>query len=185
MKYKTVVIDPPWKLTPKNLNTKNGGRLLKKLPYKTMSDEEITNFNINDFADKECNLFLWCTNSKIPAAIKILEKWGFRYSTFMVWNKNDGICHNGFHYTLEFVIYGYRGYKCQNGIDYTKPLNPYFEAKRYKHSEKPSLFYAMLSKVTPAPRIDIFARKRHYGFDAYGDQVETQMQVPLLLSVNP
>ena len=179
MKYKTIVIDPPWKLCLKNINTANGGRIGKILPYKTMSDKEIMNFDIEQFADEQCNLFMWTTNTKIPAAFEILKHWGFHYSTCMVWNKNDGICHNGFHYVLEYCLYAYRGYKCENGMDYTKPIKPYFEAKRYKHSEKPSVFYAILSKVTPEPRIDVFARKRHFGFDAYGDQVEKEMEYPL------
>lgn len=56
----------------------------------------------------------------------------------------------------------------------------YFKAKRRKHSEKPDVFYANILKVTNAPRIDIFARKRHYGFDAWGNEVEKQQQIPLI-----
>lgn len=40
------------------------------------------------------------------------------------------------------------------------------------HSQKPDEFYEILRRRTPAPRIDIFARRRHFGFDAHGNQVE-------------
>jgi len=163
-----------------NPNNCSGGILGRDLPYKVMTNKEIENFEIDKFADTECDLFLWTTNGKLPIAFRVMDKWGFHYSNLMVWNKQDGLCHNGFHNVLEFVLYGYKG---RNGLDYKNPLKPYFEAKRWKHSEKPSLFYAKLLKVTSAPRIDIFARKRHFGFDAYGDQVEKQIEVPLFASL--
>lgn len=186
MKYKTIVIDPPWKLSNINpKNSKHGGSpflcdsISKKLPYRTMSDKEIMAFPINDFAAAECDLFLWTTNGKLKTALKTLDCWGFNYSSILVWNKRDGLNHQGIHYTLEFVIYAYRGRK---GLNYCKPIEAYFEAKRIKHSQKPDKFYSNIAKVTNEPRIDIFARKRHFGFDAWGDQVETQVEVPLMLS---
>jgi len=180
MKYKTIVIDPPWKLalfSPKTLKH-DFGWLGQTLPYAIMTDEEIANFDVQQFADTECDLFLWTTKSKLHPALHILEKWGFKYTNFMAWNKRDGLNNNGFHNILEFVLYGYKG---KSGLDYTNPIDTYFEAKRLKHSQKPDKFYSMIAKVTKEPRIDIFARKRHFGFDAYGDQVEKQMQVPLAL----
>ena len=40
------------------------------------------------------------------------------------------------------------------------------------HSVKPMTFYNLLLRGTPEPRIDIFSRKKHIGFDSYGDQAE-------------
>jgi N6-adenosine-specific RNA methylase IME4 len=59
-----------------------------------------------------------------------------------------------------------------------------FRVSRTTHSEKPSMFYEILRIRTKEPRIDIFARKRHFGFDAYGDQVETEMEVPIMLFIS-
>jgi N6-adenosine-specific RNA methylase IME4 len=178
MKYKVLVIDPPWQLAMCNpVNCTHGG-IAKELPYQTMTDCEIENFDIEQFADAECDLFLWTTKAKIHTAFHILEKWGFRYANFLVWNKLDGLNHNGVHTTLEFVLYAYRG---RNGLNYSKPIEAYFEEKRRKHSQKPDRFYSMIAKVTPEPRLDIFARKRHYGFEAWGNQVETQIEVPIML----
>lgn len=182
MKYKTIVIDPAWKISNCDPNICTHGGIAKKLPYKTMTDQEIMQFPINDFADeKECDLFLWTTKAKIHTAFHVLEHWDFHYANFFVWNKLDGLNHHGVHAVLEFVLYAYRG---RIGLNYQKPIDAYFAQKRKKHSQKPDVFYNRIIKVTQAPRIDIFARKRHYGFDAYGDQVETQIEYPLLISTN-
>lgn len=175
MKYRTIVIDPPWDI---HLNESSGthGEQPKELPYGTMSDNALHNFPINRFADEQCDLFLWTTKSKLHTAFHILVSWGFHFNNLMIWNKRDGFNNNGFHLTLEFVLYAYKG---KNGLPFDRPLETYFEAKRIKHSQKPDKFYALIRDRTQAPRIDIFARKRHYGFDAWGDQVESTMQIPL------
>jgi len=176
MKYRTIVIDPPWKLAMCNPKNCRHGGIPKELPYKVMTDAEIENFDIQQFADEECDLFLWTTKAKIHAAFHIMEKWGFHYANFFVWNKLDGLNNNGCHSILEFVLYGYKG---RNGLNYKKPIDAYFAEKRKKHSQKPDIFYNTIMKVTSEPRIDIFARKRHLGFDAWGDQVEKEVLTTL------
>lgn len=177
MKYKTIVIDPPWHINTSSPAFCDGGILKEDLPYETMTDNALFNFNIQQFTDDECDLFIWTTKGKLHTALHILQTWGFHYSNIMIWNKKDGLCNNGFHNTCEFVIHGYKG---KSGINYTKPIEVYFEAKRLRHSQKPDLFYSLLRERTREPRIDIFARKRHYGFDAYGNQVEQTIEQPIL-----
>jgi N6-adenosine-specific RNA methylase IME4 len=53
------------------------------------------------------------------------------------------------------------------------------------HSAKPRLFYTILKDRTLEPRIDIFARKRHEGFEAWGNEVEKGLQLSLMKEVNP
>lgn len=181
-KYKTIVIDPPWNISlcQNVLNTK----VAEKLSYNTMSDNEILNFPINNFADNDCDLFLWTTKGKLPFAFDILKKWKFKYKNILVWNKGHGLCVNGFNNVLEFALIGTKG---KSNISFTNPLKMYIQEGHYNpkknpHSKKPDKFYAALIKSTKEPRIDIFARKRHYGFDAYGDQVEKEIEVPLMLA---
>jgi site-specific DNA-methyltransferase (adenine-specific) len=176
-KYRTVVIDPPWQVCC-NLTNVKFYRTGKKLPYGTMSDAEIAQFPINDFAEEECDLFMWTTHTKLPIALKIIEAWGFKYHVLLTWDKEAGVCINGFYRKTELVVYGYRG---KQGIDVKEGhyLPTLFRQKATEHSQKPSVFYELLRQRTLEPRIDIFARKRHYGFDAYGDQVESHIEVPL------
>jgi N6-adenosine-specific RNA methylase IME4 len=177
--YKTVVIDPPW--TVKNGFVKEEFfRFGRELPYKTMSDEEIKNFPINDFANEECTIFMWVVHSKIEVALAILQEWGFKLHLIMTRDKRNGVCINGFYRNTELCLVAYRG-RLNVDIGEGNYIPALFSEQSTVHSRKPDKFYALLQARTFEPRIDIFARKRHYGFDAYGDQVEKQMTVPLTL----
>ncbi len=177
MKYRTIVIDPPWKVKSNLVDTKFY-RCGKPLPYKVMADEEIIDFPIHDFADINCDLFMWTTLTKLPVALKIAEKWGFKYHVLLTWDKTNGIGLNGFHRKTELVVYAYKG---KMGVDVGKGhyIPTLFTEKLTTHSTKPKLFYSILKGRTSAPRIDLFARQRHEGFDAWGDQVEKEIQSTL------
>lgn len=56
---------------------------------------------------------------------------------------------------------------------------PIFREALREHSRKPDSFYEILRTNTPEPRIDIFARYRHFGFDSYGNEVQKDIQLPL------
>ena len=166
-KYKTVVIDPPW---PVDFVKRKQRPNQKSMPYKTISMEEIYNFPINDYADEDCVLFLWTTQRFLHESFHVLEKWGFKYNSILTWDKNDGMCMFGVRRRTEFVLFGYRGKRSffTNG----KQIESFFYEKLKRNSEKPRIFYDMLLKTTDEPRVDIFSRKKHIGFDSFGDQAE-------------
>jgi len=179
MKYKTIVIDPPWAIKPLSKSMSSG----KNIPYSTMTPEQIKEFPINDFADSECQLFMWCTQGTLRQAMDLLDSWEFRHTHTFVWNKQrkgsygGGITFNGIHFNCEFLLYAFRGRMVFER--YGRPMSSCTRATYpTRHSAKPDRIYEELVRKTPEPRIDIFARKRHIGFDAYGDQVE---EVPLTL----
>jgi len=173
-KYKTVVIDPPWNIIPiKNCKAIIDRTKLEQqntLPYHLMTNEELKNFPIDKFADEECQLFLWATHSTLPFALELVKHWGFKYHCLLTWDKTNGITLCGITRRTEFVIYAYRGK--QNLKQMGLSLPTYFREVSTVHSRKPRSFYHLLVKSAPEPRIDIFARKCYYGFDAWGDQVE-------------
>ena len=174
--YETIVIDFPWTVS-NNLTNTRFYRCGKQMPYKMMNDEEIMEFPINDFASERCDLFLWSITSKLPFCFKLLEYWNFKFMDFLAWDKQIGIAVNGIYRRVEWVFYAYRkkmGLKRRGHI-----IPSLISEKRKKHSQKPDSFYEVLRTNTPEPRIDIFARKRHFGFDAYGDEAEKHMIVPL------
>lgn len=43
---------------------------------------------------------------------------------------------------------------------------------RFIHSAKPPELYDDLAARTPAPRLDVFARRQHQGWDGWGDEYE-------------
>jgi len=172
-KYKTIVIDFPWSVKNNLTNTKYY-RTGKPMPYKMMSDEEILNFPINNFVEEQGDLFLWTITSKIPFCFELLKKWGFKYMDFIAWDKEIGVPVNGIYRRAEWIIYAY---KKKMGINKSgKFIQTIIREKRGKHSSKPNSFYKIIKNNTQEPRIDIFARKRHQGFDAWGDEVEEEVQ---------
>ena len=140
------------------------------MPYNLMSLEEIYNFPINDFADEDSTIFLWTTQKFIHDAFHILEKWGFKYHCVLTWDKNDGMVMFGIRRRTEFVLLGSRSKL--KFFTSGKPIESLFYEKLKKNSKKPDIFYQMIIKKYPEPRIDIFARKKHYGFDVWGNETE-------------
>jgi N6-adenosine-specific RNA methylase IME4 len=175
--YRTVVIDPPWEVSS-GFKNETYYRIGRKMPYQTMSDSEILRFPINNFADTNCDLFMWVIHAKLPISLKCFEQWGFKYHAVLTWDKLGGVCISGFYRRTEHVVYGYRG---KLGIDLSEGhyIPTLFKESVKEHSRKPDVFYELLRKRTQEPRIDIFARRRHFGFDAFGDQVEKEIEVPL------
>ena len=177
MRYKTVVIDPPWsiKLSDDLEGKIQGSKLPAVLDYETMTNEELLNFPIDDYAADDCLLFLWATNSKLEngrpclwLALEMLERWGFNYRLVLVWVKPSGFAvWSPFRGNTEFVIFATRG--TFNVPPYGRFSNVFY-APITKHSEKPARFYQLLRGWTPKPRIDIFARRAHDGFDGWGNE---------------
>ncbi len=178
-KYKTIVMDPPWRITTTGPNSKPcRGKIKRRLSYQTMSNKEIEAFPIEDFAHKQCNLFIWTIQSRLPFTTQLIQKWGFKYYCTMTWIKNSGITMQGVFRNSEFVVFGYRG---DFSIPFTGTAMPTaFNGKTGIHSEKPSEFYEIIRSKTSSPRIDLFARKRHTGFVAWGDQIEKLTQQILI-----
>jgi len=176
-RYKTVVIDPPWPIALASSMNRilKGSKLHATLDYELMSEEEIRDFPINDFAAEESRLFLWCTNSKLTSgrpclqvAFEMLEHWGFRFRITLVWKKSHGYAiWHPFRGVTEFVLFATRG--IHNCSPYGKYSNV-FEYPITNHSVKPAGFYQMIRECTPTPRIDIFARNAHEGFDGWGNE---------------
>ena len=167
---RTVVVDPPYPTKPLSKAVYLHSPLAKGVPYKTMSKKEIEDFPINKFADKQCSLFLWTTNQMLEFSLQLIKKWGFKFHCLITWDKIQGINHLGFFRKSEFVIFAYRG-KFDIKVKNEKNFPTVFTEKRTTHSTKPFIFYEMLKRITHEPRIDLFARKRHPGYESWGDEL--------------
>ena len=116
-----------------------------------------------------CLVFLWTTEKFLPFAFTILEAWGVKYLFTMVWNKHRGRQLVGLpQFNCEFVLVGRIG-----KLDFvdTKAFKTSFEGLAREHSQKPKEFYRLLKRITPEPRIDMFSREKHNGFDQWGNEV--------------
>lgn len=183
MKYRTIVVDPPWKYGKFN----NGphpeigfsgvaGHL--PLPYNTMKVEDIKKMDVLSLSEENCHLYLWTTEKYLKEAFDIISYWGFRYSQTIVWTKKpSGLGLGGaFSPTTEFVLFSVRG-----KVNIKKRINStWFAWKRqHKHSKKPEAFYDLVENVSYPPYLDMFARRYRLGWDVWGDEVDSLVSVPI------
>jgi N6-adenosine-specific RNA methylase IME4 len=116
-------------------------------------------------------LFLWVPAPLLLKGVQALKAWGFDYCTNMVWDKQSigmGIYVRQQH---ELLIIASRG----NPIVASPPTLPasVFSSPRGKHSEKPIIVYEFIEQMYPdLPKIELFARSRRAGWDAWGNEVE-------------
>lgn len=177
-KYRVIVVDPPWNLSMVGKSSARNHRP-DDLPYRTMTIDEITKTPVGRFSAEQCVLFLWSINSRCKArnkpfwwlALEVMEGWGFKYHTQLVWDKNTGICpFDHWRQCHEYVLVGYKGGWERPARGLMGKMNTVFHAGVMRHSAKPPLFYDLVKRHFHGPRLDMFARAGHDGFDAWGDE---------------
>lgn len=202
--YRTIVADPPWPMpetgtmTQKNRSHSEvyiakGGKATNpdwwnrttgktvKIPYPTMSIAAISELPVKGLAEKDSHLYLWTVNRHIEDAYKIARAWGFKVSTVLVWCKTPmGIGFGGtFCNSAEFCLFCRRGaLKALQRIDSTwwHWSRPYVNG-HIAHSVKPEAFQEMVERVSPGPYLELFARRRRLGWDVWGNEVESDVEL--------
>lgn len=180
-KYDLIVVDPPW---PVRKITHRARPNQKEMDYEVMSLDEIKTLPIGDIADSNCWLFLWTIQKFLFDSKDILESWGFKHLSVMVWEKtygkSAGMPLYGFRWNAEFILVGY---KIKPEIWPKRRLIPMvFQAENIRHSQKPDKFYEMIEPLGKY-RADIFARKERKGWDVWGDEVKSSETLEMYLNL--
>lgn len=178
--YSTVVADPPWQYNAKATALRSGGRGAgAEHHYGTMSNLALSEMPVGSSAADEAHLYLWVTNPRLVGDFRgkrditpfdIVEAWGFRSITILTWVK-PGRGGTGWYFRgqTEHVIFATRG---GLGIPAAVREPNVIEAKRSRHSAKPQEFFDLVERVSPGPRLELFARQPRAGWDVWGDEVE-------------
>lgn len=167
-KYKTILIDPPWKET-------GGGKIKRGADrhYPLMSVSEIAAVPVPELLDPDgCHVYLWVTNNFLTAGIKLLKEWGLDYITCITWMKDRfglGQYYRGITEHCLFASTEKRlPYKMTDGKR-AQGITGFYEPKR-EHSRKPEKMYELVEKVSYEPRIELFARHYRNGWDHWGNE---------------
>ncbi len=178
-KYNIIYADPPWSYSDKMGN--NSSFMSATSAYQTQSIEWIKGLKVNDIADKNCVLFLWAVSPLLPEALDTMKAWGFKYTTVaFVWSKltknNIKIANMG-RWTMgnvELCLLGKKG-KPQRQV---KNIRQLVEAERTVHSKKPEeVRNRIVSLIGEVPRVELFARNKSEGWDAWGNEVESDIKL--------
>ena len=167
MKYRTIYADPPW-------FERGGGGRGANVHYPLMKTKEIIAMApmVQDLAEDNAHLYLWTTNNFLPDALEVMKAWGFRYVTMITWMKDRIGLGQYFRGLTEHCLFGIRGKLPYKDIDGKRQQGKtgFFEEKR-EHSRKPVQMREMIEKVSYPPFIELFARERFDGWDAWGNEI--------------
>ena len=181
-RYRTVVVDPPWPIKdsgPRTLSTAGQWEerhvgTISRVPYQTMTLAEIASLPVGDLAERDAHLYVWTINAYVEQTYEIVRGWGFKASTLLTWCKAPrGIGFGGSYVnTTEFILFARRGsLAALSRVDSTwwQFKRPYDENGAV-HSQKPDGFLDVVEQVSPAPRLELFARRARFGWDYWGDE---------------
>lgn len=171
MNYNTIVVDPPWKI--KKIQRRVRPNQVQ-MDYPMMELDEIKSIPIGKLADEKAFCFLWTIDKYLYDSKEILEGWGFKYHLTMSWDKGNGICLYGFHRVTEFCLVGLMG--GHEAYPRRKAIPTIIRGKSERHSAKPEEFYKAL-EVLGGKKIDVFARKKRDGWDCFGNEVESDIDL--------
>ena len=180
-KYQIIYADPPWSFGGAKLNVSTKGKEITD-HYPLMSDDEILKLPIGDLTDVSCLLFLWVVYSKLPLALRCIDKWGFTYSTVAFeWLKRTStgkpVCFMGRWVTggaIELCLLARKG----SIPRINKCVKRLIDAPRKEHSQKPDeARERIVELVGDLPRIELFARQRVEGWDAWGNEVVSNIEL--------
>lgn len=179
-KYNIIYADPPWRFKVWNRDTGLGRSA--ESHYPTMTLEDIKKLPIKDIADKNCALFLWIVNPQIPEALELIRSWGFEFKTVaFTWAKTykkSGKAYFGLGYWTragsEICLLATKGKPKR----VSKSVAQLEISPIERHSKKPdNIRKKIVQLIGDLPRIELFARERVDGWDAWGNEVKSDIEL--------
>ncbi|MDV3301941.1 DNA methyltransferase, partial [Mycobacterium avium] len=138
--FKTVLADPPWRFTNRTGKVAPEHRRLDR--YSTMSLEAIKRIPVSECVAKDAHLYLWVPNALLPDGLDVMEAWGFRYVSNIIWAKRrkDGGPDGrgvGFYFrnVTEILLFGVRG--SMRTLSPARSQVNMIETRKREHSRKP------------------------------------------------
>lgn len=122
------------------------------------------------------HLYLFATNTFLPAGLAVMDALGFRYVTNVVWTKEHFGIGQYFRGQHELCLFGVRGSGYEVRTD-ARDLSSIVRADHRRdergqrvHSGKPDAFFDLVEARSKGPYLEMFARRAREGWDAWGNQ---------------
>jgi N6-adenosine-specific RNA methylase IME4 len=173
-RFATVLADPPWRFA--NRTGKIAPEHARLTRYDTMSLEDICALPVAEHVLPTAHLYLWVPNALLPDGLKVMEAWGFRYKSNIVWHKvrKDGGSDGrgvGFYFrnVTELLLFGVRGRNARTEAAGRSQVN-YMSSRKREHSRKPDEQYELIEECSKGPFLELFARGERDGWLGWGTQ---------------
>jgi N6-adenosine-specific RNA methylase IME4 len=174
--FRTILADPPWRFDNRTGKVAPEHRRLDR--YSTLELDDICRLDVAEVAADQAHLYLWVPNALLPEGLKVLESWGFRYVSNIVWAKRrkDGGPDGrgvGFYFrnVTELLLFGVRGKNNRTLAPARSQVNM-IETRKREHSRKPDEQYELIEACSPGPFLELFARHPQAGWAVWGDEAE-------------
>lgn len=175
-RFRTILVDPPWQFQNRTGKVAPEHRRLSR--YGTMNLDEIKALPVPKAAAEMSHLYLWVPNALLPCGLQVMEAWGFRYKTNLVWRKirKDGGSDGrgvGFYFrnVTELLLFGVRGKNARTLAPGRRQVN-YLESRKREHSRKPDEQYAIIEACSSGPYLELFARGERRGWNSWGNEAD-------------
>lgn len=201
-RYGCIIADPPWRYGGSDqfqagesgrVGAETGDLRRASRYYPTMAKRDICALPVRDFAADDCVLLLWATLPLLPDALDVADAWGFGYKTGMPWIKVEGDPRRN--------LWGEWEYRPQYGVGFWaracaelvlictrgNPKPPPAAAAsvgiisaNFGHSRKPDNLYEY-AELFAGPYLELFARRPRAGWDVWGNEVNSTLDLTPLL----
>ena len=166
-RYRTILADPPWDIE------QIGGRGAAQ-HYPVMSLPRIKTLPVTELAAPDAHLWLWVTNATLRVGYDVMEAWGFVPRSPLTWIKPRIGLGNYLRNATEHLILGTRG---RAPVKFRAQATWMF-APLQDHSHKPEEQYAIIERISDGPYLELFARRRQPGWDAWGNEIDSDIIIP-------
>lgn len=163
-RFDVIAVDPPWRYGKRAEDSTHRGRN----PYPDMAIDEIMALPVEKHAEASCILWLWTTNAFVHESFHCLARWGFEPKTILTWAKNKMGTGDWLRGQTEHCILAVRGKPTVQLTNETTLLR----ADAREHSRKPEEFYSLVERLCPGTKLEMFAREKRRGWQAWGAETE-------------
>lgn len=176
--YDIVLADPPWHHYGSATKDAAAGK-----HYDLLTQEELALLPVRDSMMKKAALFLWVTCPRLNFGIEIIEKWGLHYrGVAYIWVKTrkDGAIISGQGVpptftkpTTELVLAATTTPRGRPFPIHCLNQPQVILAPRGAHSVKPPVVRTLIEQLCgDRPRVELFARDKVPGWDAWGNEIQ-------------
>jgi N6-adenosine-specific RNA methylase IME4 len=164
--YKTILADPPW-------NIHQTGTYGAIHHYDLMALDQIKALPVANLCEANAHCWLWVTNNTIRQGYEVLDAWGFAVRGVLTWIKPRLGLGQYLRNATEHLLFATKGKA--PALFNAQPT--WFFAPVQDHSHKPEEQFAIIERISPPEYLELFARRRRAGWDAWGNEVASDIDI--------